>query len=60
MKIRSWIWAIGLAFVGYSQAGQSATHSLWAQLLGALIGALIGFAIGYAVDEYFTRNSRRL
>ena len=59
MKLRIWIWTIGLAFVGYALADRGAAPSPVRETLGASIGAIVGFGVGWGLQRLRPISSRR-
>jgi hypothetical protein len=59
MKLRVWIWTIGLAFVGYALADRCATSSPVRETVGASIGALVGFGVGWGLQRLLDLGRRR-
>jgi hypothetical protein len=58
MKLRVWIWTIGLAVVGYSLAGRSG-ESPQRQAIGAVLGAVMGFVVGWGLQRLLDMGRRR-
>ena len=59
MKLRVWIWTIGLAFVGYALANRGATPSPARETAGAIIGAILGFGVGWGLQHLLEMGRRR-
>jgi len=58
MKLRVWIWTIGLAYVGYALASKSASPQGTWQFLGTLIGAVVGFGVGWGLQRLLELGRR--
>jgi len=58
MKLRVWIWTIGLAVAGYSIAGRG-VESPVRQIAGAVGGAAVGFSIGWGLQRLLEIGRRR-
>jgi hypothetical protein len=59
MRLRVWIWTIGLAFVGYALANRGATPSPVRETVGAMVGAIVGFAVGWGLQRLLEMGRRR-
>jgi len=59
MKLRVWIWTIGLAFVGYALANRGATPSPARETVGAIVGAIVGFGVGWGLQHLLEMGRRR-
>ena len=58
MKLRVWIWTIGLAFVGFALAGRGApSHSR--ETVGTILGAMVGFCVGWGLQRLLEMGRRR-
>jgi len=57
MKLRVWIWTIGLAFVGYALGGRG-TPSPARETVGAIFGAVVGFCVGWGLQRLLEMGRR--
>ena len=59
MKLRVWIWTLGMAFVGYSLGGRGVSASPARETMGAILGAAVGFCVGWGLQRLFDLGRRR-
>ena len=58
MKLRVWIWTVGLAVAGYFLAGRRGASPA-RQLAGVVGGAGVGFLIGWGLQRLLEIGRRR-
>jgi len=58
MKVRVWIWTIGLAFVGYMLGTKGAIENPMHMIGYTLIGAIVGFGVGWGLQRLLEMGRR--
>jgi hypothetical protein len=59
MKLRVWIWTVGLAFVGYSLGARGPSPTPMHETVGAILGAIVGFGVGWGLQRLLDLSRRR-